>query len=289
MRYGNDENKHDKVTFQLAADLDSVPSKSFLFLLEILKSWNNLIIWNNYVEIIHRKNQQVKIIIFRRTLWYYSLGDPTRQHEVWKKILLYYVNANWSDRKQRIFHLKGRGDKYFSTIVMGLCLQKHKDGIPRTGMNWVFLIIDVMERGGGQIFVKGFLQIDSDWIPHTSLKCLNADFIYYAIHLLGRGGGAFFYLFRIFVDDLHLQIIASISPKTSVENSSAQWAICFSVYNCLTPFNLWNSLPRNIPVSTPLSNFKSALFQFIGANPNFNLMHFMGFKDFNSFKLWICF
>ncbi len=32
-------------------------------------------------------------------------------------------------------------------------------------------------------------------------------------------------LFSIFFDDLHLQIIASISPKASVENSSAQWAI----------------------------------------------------------------
>ncbi len=27
------------------------------------------------------------------------------------------------------------------------------------------------------------------------------------------------------VDDLHLQIIANISPKASVENSSAQWDI----------------------------------------------------------------
>ncbi len=28
-----------------------------------------------------------------------------------------------------------------------------------------------------------------------------------------------------FIDDLYLQIIDNISPKTSVENSSAQWAI----------------------------------------------------------------
>ncbi len=33
-----------------------------------------------------------------------------------------------------------------------------------------------------------------------------------------------FYIYFVF-DDLHLQIIASISPKASVENSSAQWAI----------------------------------------------------------------
>ncbi len=31
--------------------------------------------------------------------------------------------------------------------------------------------------------------------------------------------------FDFFFDDLHLQIIESISPKASVENSSAQWAI----------------------------------------------------------------
>ncbi len=28
-----------------------------------------------------------------------------------------------------------------------------------------------------------------------------------------------------FFDDIHLQIIESISPKVSVDNSSAQWAI----------------------------------------------------------------
>ncbi len=33
----------------------------------------------------------------------------------------------------------------------------------------------------------------------------------------------FIYLF--FFDDLHLQIIESISPKASVDDSSAQWAI----------------------------------------------------------------
>ncbi len=114
-------------------------------------------------------------------------------------------------------------------------------------------------------------------MPHTSLKCLNANFIYYGTHLLEREGGAFFiysefvlflflqlyffnclqfylldhsttsrggirfqrkafhilpkvafiqdsqhhaiflfYLFRIsfYCDDLHLQIIGSISPKS---------------------------------------------------------------------------
>ncbi len=35
---------------------------------------------------------------------------------------------------------------------------------------------------------------------------------------------------NVFGDDLHLQIIASISPKASVENSSAQWAIFLFLY-----------------------------------------------------------
>ncbi len=39
----------------------------------------------------------------------------------------------------------------------------------------------------------------------------------------------FFFIYSeldfFFFDDLLLQIIASISPKASVENSSAQWAI----------------------------------------------------------------
>ncbi len=42
----------------------------------------------------------------------------------------------------------------------------------------------------------------------------------------GRGGGFYFYSefdIYFFVDDLHLQIIASISSKASVENSSALW------------------------------------------------------------------
>ncbi len=34
----------------------------------------------------------------------------------------------------------------------------------------------------------------------------------------------FFFVFFYF-DNLHLQIIESISPKAPVENSSAQWAI----------------------------------------------------------------
>ncbi len=41
-----------------------------------------------------------------------------------------------------------------------------------------------------------------------------------------------------FFDDLHLQIIQNISPKASVENSSAQWAI-FLIVCCP---HVWNML-----------------------------------------------
>ncbi len=44
-------------------------------------------IWNNYVD-IQQKIMQVRFNIFLSTWGYNSLGDPTRQHEVWRKILL---------------------------------------------------------------------------------------------------------------------------------------------------------------------------------------------------------
>ncbi len=54
----------------------------------------------------------------------------------------------------------------------------------------------------------------------------NANLICNGTQLPGGGGGFFFIHFFV-VDNLHLQIIASIFPKTSVENSSAQWAIFY--------------------------------------------------------------
>ncbi len=47
-----------------------------------------------------------------------------------------------------------------------------------------------------------------------------------------------FYFIVYFVDDLHLQIIESISPKASVENSSAQCAIFLLCYGSQNP-HLW--------------------------------------------------
>ncbi len=64
-------------------------------------------ILKNYIK-IHWKSMQAMIFIFRCTLWYNFLGYPTRQHEVWRKTLLHYVNTNWYDQKyitQRIFPL----------------------------------------------------------------------------------------------------------------------------------------------------------------------------------------
>ncbi len=83
---------------------------------------------------------------------------------------------------------------------------------------FIFFIVDM--GGGGQIFVKSFdglvcvYKNHSDWIPSTGMNCLNANFISYASQL--PGGGAFFIYseFDFFCDDLHLQIIASISPKS---------------------------------------------------------------------------
>ncbi len=44
-------------------------------------------IWNNYVD-IEQKITQVRFIISLSTRGYNSLGDLTRQHRVWRKILL---------------------------------------------------------------------------------------------------------------------------------------------------------------------------------------------------------
>ncbi len=86
-------------------------------------------------------------------------------------------------------------------------------------------IIDLME--GGQIFVIRFAGLVSVYKnTHTGLKCLNANFV--MPHNCQEGGLGIFLnseLDFFFFDDLHLQIIASISSKAAVENSSSQWAI----------------------------------------------------------------
>ncbi len=49
-------------------------------------------------------------------------------------------------------------------------------------------------------------------------------------HTSGQSSG--FFVFVSF-DDLHLQIIESISPKASVDNSSAQWATFICIIGTL--------------------------------------------------------
>ncbi len=47
-----------------------------------------------------------------------------------------------------------------------------------------------------------------------------------------------------FFDDLHLQIIESISPEASAENSSAQWAIFLIIYNLQRTFHVRKTFKR---------------------------------------------
>ncbi len=172
------------------------------FLLEILLLWNNLIIWNNYVE-IHRKHMQVRIIIFRRTRWYNSLGDPTRQHEVWRKILLYYVNASWSDQKQNIPSYRGGGGQIFLKSFDGLvCVYKN-------------------------IVIECQVKVWTVWMLILFLMPLNCR--------RGRGGGAFviFSEFNFFVTIYTYKLLQAFPPKASVENSSAQWAIFMLIDNAV--------------------------------------------------------
>ncbi len=65
-----------------------------------------------------------------------------------------------------------------------------------------------------------------------------------------------FFIFFYF-DDLHLQIIERISPKTSVENSFAQWVIFFFKTGCTcTKPNFGNQLLAvQFNGSIPLSKF----------------------------------
>ncbi len=46
-----------------------------------------------------------------------------------------------------------------------------------------------------------------------------------SVHEMLQASSKFYFILFYFFDDLHLQIIKSISPKASVENSSAHWAI----------------------------------------------------------------
>ncbi len=102
------------------------------------------------------------------------------------------------------------------------------------------------------------LQIIEIIFLKVSAKCSFFVLFFLIMPLNWKGGGHFFYLFRIrffffddlhlqiiasifFIDNLHLEIIANISPKPSVENSSAQWAI-FSTCNCSMKYSILKTL-----------------------------------------------
>ncbi len=46
-----------------------------------------------------------------------------------------------------------------------------------------------------------------------------------------QASSKFDFILFFYFDDLHLQIIETIFPKVSVENSSAQWAIFFIIHS----------------------------------------------------------
>ncbi len=91
-------------------------------------------------------------------------------------------------------------------------------------MNYdLYFFIDVMEGGANicqEFSTKGLIechtQVWNVWMLILFIMPLICQ---------GEGGGAFIIYWEFFLDDLHLQIIAIISPKASVENSSTQWAI----------------------------------------------------------------
>ncbi len=61
-------------------------------------------IWNNYIK-MQWKSMQVIFIMFWCMQGYKSLGDPTRQHEVWRKMLLHVNITPKQKHLQRIFFL----------------------------------------------------------------------------------------------------------------------------------------------------------------------------------------
>ncbi len=74
--------------------------------------------------------------------------------------------------------------------------------------------------------------------------------------------------------------VHSCNPRNSSQLRATK--SCTAYYHhsfTVSGLNLWNSLPRKIQESTSLSSFKSAVFKFIGAKPQFG---FIGYKDVNA-------
>ncbi len=69
-------------------------------------------------------------------------------------------------------------------------------------------------------------------------------------------------------DSVHSYNTRNSSQFRATKSHSAYYYHSFTV----SDLKLWNSLPRNIQESTSLSNFKSTLFKFIGAKPQFKFL-----------------
>ncbi len=79
----------------------------------------------------------------------------------------------------------------------------------------IYFIIDVMEgRGGGgnRYLSNVFYKKTVIEIPHTGLKCLIANFIYYATHLPG-GGGIFDLFINFFMMIYTFKLLQSFPSK----------------------------------------------------------------------------
>ncbi len=70
-------------------------------------------------------------------------------------------------------------------------------------------------RGGENKYLSKDIYKKTDWMPHTGLKCWNANFIHYANHLPGRlgGGGSFFYLIIFFFTIYTYKLLQAFPQK----------------------------------------------------------------------------
>ncbi len=82
-----------------------------------------------------------------------------------------------------------------------------------------------------------------------------------------RNGLALKYLSDLFnsVNSMHSYNTQRFSQLWATKSHNPYYHHSFTV----SGLNRWNSVPRNIQQSTSLSSFKSALFKFIGAKPQF--------------------
>ncbi len=148
-------------------------------------------IWNNYID-MEQQVVQVIFIIFLSTWGYNSLGDTTRQHEVWKKILLQ------CDPIERLTACVLRW-----TPNLMLKWPKWNE------ITWRILLWNIR---------NSLLNFPGNQGLAIKSKRIEIIIFYFLCHSTaeGEGEGDIFLKFRIqfsFCDNLTLEIIASISPK----------------------------------------------------------------------------